>query len=114
MKKYLLGIFAVALAIGFSAFTKKNEPKKNFTNYYWFKVATGQESDNTLTNSQVTDYLGFGATAPNAGCPNDGAKNCVVGFNSDEVMEIDEVNHIYELESGAQAVQFVAHTRSTE
>lgn len=114
MKKYLLGIFAVVLAIGFSAFTPKKESKKNFTDYYWFKVASGQGSDATLNNSQLTDYLGFGSPAPAAGCENDGSKNCVVGFNADQVVEIDEINHIYELTSGDKPYQSVGHTRTPE
>mgnify|MGYP007006693945 FL=1 len=114
MKKYLLGIFAVQFAIAFSAFTEKKDSTKNLTDYYWFKVATGQGSDNTLNNTQVTDYLGMGSSAPVADCLDNGSKNCVVGFSSDQVEEIDPINHIYELESGDQTVQSVGHTRNFE
>ena len=40
MKKYLLGLFAVALAIGFSAFTSAPKAHKatNQTQYYWYHV----------------------------------------------------------------------------
>lgn len=40
MKKYLLGIFAIILAVGFSAFTtaKKTPISKKQTTAYWFSV----------------------------------------------------------------------------
>ena len=47
MKKYLLGIFAIVLAIGFSAFTTSNTAKKDskMVNYYWYQVEGGQISE---------------------------------------------------------------------
>ena len=114
MKKYVFGFFVIMMAISLSAFTIINGGNKNFTDYYWFKVAAGQGSDNTLNNSQVTDYLGLGSTAPTGGCADNGSKNCVVGFSAGQVVEIDQMNHIYELNSGDQTVQLVGHTRSTE
>ena len=40
MKKYLLGILAIALGIGFSAFTsvKQSTTVEKFSTVYWFKV----------------------------------------------------------------------------
>jgi len=41
MKKYLLGIVAVVLAVGFSAFTAKHETLgKKFANPYWYSTNT--------------------------------------------------------------------------
>jgi hypothetical protein len=41
MKKYLVGIFAILLAIGFSAFTSTKTQSEKFTNYYWYHTFTG-------------------------------------------------------------------------
>jgi hypothetical protein len=42
MKKYLLGIFAIVLAIGFSAFTPKaHKAKAGLTTYFAVKTGTG-------------------------------------------------------------------------
>jgi hypothetical protein len=41
MKKYLLGIFAVILAIGFSAFTTKKNKNADNT-YYFYTVVNGE------------------------------------------------------------------------
>jgi|SRR5690606_23604311 len=41
MKKYLLGLVAVVIAVGLSAFTsaeKQTKTSDNFTSYYWFDL----------------------------------------------------------------------------
>lgn len=57
MKKYLLGLVAVVLAIGFSAFTKaKVESKRTFGTYYWYPVDEfGQTTGPTYDNSSMSD-----------------------------------------------------------
>ena len=50
MKKYLLGIFAVLLAVGFSAFTTK---APSFTNYDW-RDANG---NNLFANKSRPDAI---------------------------------------------------------
>jgi len=52
MKKYLFGLFAIALAIGFSAFTSAKSVKVNTQDFIWYYVEDG------LT----TDQLVFGDT----------------------------------------------------
>jgi hypothetical protein len=44
MKKYFLGIFAVAVALGMSAFSTSHQPKKLGTQY-WFVYNGGGETD---------------------------------------------------------------------
>ncbi len=63
MKKYLLGVAAIVLALGFSAFSGKSEkqevtPKKVFATYYGF---TG--SDNADLN-QTGSWVSLGTQAP--------------------------------------------------
>jgi len=52
MKKYLLGAFAVVLAISFSAFTNVSSKNSKFITYYFRvsnSVTPGQEASATLT-----------------------------------------------------------------
>ncbi|HKC36874.1 MAG TPA: hypothetical protein VKB95_12460 [Chitinophagaceae bacterium] len=50
MKKYLLGLTAFVLAIGFTAFsTAKAKNSKPFANYYWYPVnSAGETTDVTF------------------------------------------------------------------
>lgn len=111
MKKYLMGIVAILLAAGISAFSKpaaKEEPKKGLTSYYWFRVAAGDGDLSSLSNSNVTAYMGFSATPPTSGCSGTGF-NCIVGFNADDV---DVPNQ--QLKSGSHAIDNPGTPRSTE
>jgi len=59
MKKYLLGLFAVVLAIGFSAFTKVNvnkvDPNAKFTTYYFqFTGTLGTQEDDETKWTEIT------------------------------------------------------------
>ena len=47
MKKYLFGIFALVLAIGFSAFTAPKQSVEKAITTYWFLT----EDDGTVVNS---------------------------------------------------------------
>lgn len=80
MKKYLFGIFAILLAIGFSAFTSEssNGSEKNpvkQTSYYWFNGSS---------------YDGF-ATKPtemtSSGCQDLVTPICRNGYNSNDLVD---------------------------
>lgn len=82
MKKYLLGIFAVALAIGFSAFTSKKDSKSSriFNTYgQWYHTTdNGTKVGDRFYNStpiQKTSVTG-------SGCPDEQMPVCAVGSNS--------------------------------
>lgn len=64
MKKYLLGLFAVALAVGFSAFTNATFTKKAVQQDKYFLYQSGTERDinNYIQNSSVQSSC-FGASA---------------------------------------------------
>lgn len=64
MKKYLLGVFAVVLAVGFSAFTKSEAPKadKKQTNVHYLIYNSGAQG-------QVTSYTLSAVGAPAPSCP---------------------------------------------
>jgi hypothetical protein len=50
MKKYLFGLFAIALAVGFSAFTHPAKKATTGTFYYWFTPAGAYQGFNERTN----------------------------------------------------------------
>lgn len=86
MKRNLLALFAIVLAIGFSAFTNVNA-KKETTNYYWFKVKSGVSiTPGSFVQNADVEYLNeFDNSAPSViGCDG-GTKYCVVGFSSAQV-----------------------------
>ena len=111
MKKYLIGMIAIVLAIWFSAFTTiKAKPVKTLTDYYWFNVTTGNGNDNTLNSSQ-TSYISYGSSVPVGTCSGSPTYNCKVGFSSDQVEEI--LPGIYRLKTGEQTIVIVGHKRAT-
>lgn len=107
MKKYLTGIVAVILAIGFSAFTREGKPARKLpTNYVWFNVKPNAPNQVMLTNADVTYNSALSAapaTNP-SGCPIIESFNCIVGFNSSQVTGTS-------LNSGSQTVQATFYRR---
>jgi hypothetical protein len=84
MKKYLLGLTALVLAIGFTAFkTIKAKPGKKLTTYYYFQTNTNQGDNGNFLNSQVTFY-GTGTSAPSF-CDASNSHQCIVGFDATQV-----------------------------
>ena len=53
MKKYLLGITALVMAVGLSAFNAPKKKKKAF-DLYWFVVKPGYGPSSGFTNTMVT------------------------------------------------------------
>lgn len=83
MKKYFLGIIAVLLAVGFSAFTNIKE-KPKLTDPYWFQISNqympGQQvlqADATFIQQSAIAPLGIGCTAS--------TYDCVAGFDASQV-----------------------------
>ena len=77
MKKYLLGLFAISLAFGFSAFTT-SKPVKKAGEMHWYRF---NSSTNTLTVA-----LGFIERAyaiDEVICPDDGTIVCSKGYDTD-------------------------------
>lgn len=64
MKKYFLGVVAIALALGFSAFTTKKLPP-NPT--FYFNPADGVVALNALTDAQVSNAASWGSTVVSLG-----------------------------------------------
>lgn len=112
MKKYFIGMIAITLAIGLSAFTTiESKPAKLMTDYYWFNVTTGNGSDNSLTSSQTT-YISYGSSVPVGTCSGSQIYNCKVGFNADQVEEI--LPGTFRLKSGEQNIVITGHKRGAQ
>lgn len=110
MKKYLVGIIAFIFAIAVTAFTRPEpkQAKSSQTSYYWFRVATGDGDLSSLSNANVSAYLGFSSSAPTSGCTGSGY-NCIVGFNADDVDIPNE-----QLKSGSHDIDNTGTPRGTE
>lgn len=82
MKKYLLGLFAVILAIGFSAFTNVHHSKnKTETPYYWYEVNNVlSETDGATVNPDGKEIKDDMLSAP---CDDSGSPVCLAGFSSE-------------------------------
>lgn len=82
MKKYLLGMAAVALAIVFSAFSIKHEKDEanSLQTYTWHKYNTA----GTAELSPVVSYTGTASGARNQfGCPTEGAVTCGRAYDAE-------------------------------
>jgi hypothetical protein len=92
MKKYILGIFALLLVVGFSAFkivTKNSEAKKEAT--YWFLM---NASGTTITTTQVTD--------PSDLCPLKINPDCARQYNESQTEEVLGVRQVKAAEVNSQ------------
>ena len=113
MKKYLLGSFAIVLAIIFSAFTQTTvKPIKYETSYYYFNVNSGAGGNSMFANTDVT-YIEFGTSTAQGSC-NTGSKKCKIGFNAGDVQETFPGSGVYELTSGTHSPAVVPWTRTTQ
>ena len=90
MKKYLMGLVAIGLAVAFSAFStgKLHKQNETQTTYKYYSVSYASPYQTSGAILQSTD-LPFGTTArthqyalDNDGCADSGSKNCVRGFTS--------------------------------
>lgn len=90
MKKYVLGLFAVILAVGLSSFTASRdnqEPGLNSTTYYWFQVDPDEGDKTSFLDSQVSYLVGStpGNTAPSDICDENNNHFCIVGFDESQI-----------------------------
>jgi hypothetical protein len=84
MKKYLMGMAAIVLAVGFSAFTNM-KPKPKFTDPYWFLISN-QHSPGTLVPTADATFIQQSATAPtDLSCTTGSTYDCIAGFNVSKV-----------------------------
>lgn len=108
MKKNVLGIAAVLVAISLSAFTSSAPKKvnKSATRYIWFQTKTGEGADPTLNDAQVIFLAPASSTPPSGSCPGLPTYNCVVGFDSTQVTGGTHIN-------GTQPIMALGNKRGT-
>ena len=85
MKKYLFGLFAIALALGLSSFGKneKSIPVKTEQSLYWYYIVDDLIGDpvdgtNLRTRSQVFETVG---------CPGESGEDCARGYLTTQTFE---------------------------
>jgi hypothetical protein len=83
MKKYLLGIFAVVIAVSLSAFNNMT-PKPKFTDPYWFKIS-GQHLPGASVPSSDAMFIQQSASSPTSLDCTGGNYDCIAGFNQSQV-----------------------------
>lgn len=95
MKKNLLGIIAVLLAVGLSAFTNFKE-KPKLTDPYWFQISNQYTSLQAVKQVDAT-FIQQSATAPlGTGCSGS-SYDCVAGFDATQVNGSDKLIDDYQV-----------------
>ena len=106
MKKYLLGIAAIALAIGFSAFKepKKAPEQKKFVDHYFFEVTIDMTSG--LVSESNTSFLqrNTSGSVPDLGC-NANTNICVIEITDPQLVEPDGTGYKIKNPTGEYAVK---------
>ena len=87
MKKYLLSLVAIVVAIGFSAYTtisKKQNVSKDTTTYDWYAVdySTNPSGEVPLGATKIFDDYTQADAQADDGCTNTVQKHCLRGFIS--------------------------------
>ena len=104
MKKYLLGITAILLAVCFSAFTSVKE-KAKLTGPYWFQISNQYIPGQAVDQADATFIL-QSPTAPfGTGCSGT-TYDCVAGFNA------SQVNSSYQLIDNLEVPTSVPHKKN--
>lgn len=89
MKKNLLGIIAVLLAVSLSAFTNFKE-KPKLTDPYWFQISNQYTPGNAVAQADAA-FIQQSATAPlGTGCSGS-SYDCVAGFDATQVNSSDQL-----------------------
>lgn len=76
MKKYLFGLFALVLAVGFSAFTSVNDNAT--TDYFWYSYDPTME---VLTDDISQELKSHEDAVQLSPCPDAGAIDCARAFS---------------------------------
>ena len=84
MKKYLMGIIAIVLAVGLSAFTNKSISKnRSGLITHWF-IVSGSKATGPNTNSFINSEVSYYGTSNPAGCTGSG-NYCNAEFGTGQV-----------------------------
>lgn len=101
MKKYLLGLIAVILAIGFSAFTSDSHPnQKTGTTYYWYPIVNNQIDGSKLNSTKVDKATAMSSLTT---CEDISTSLCIAGSDQSNLGQGDAV-------PDSQGDNYVFHT----
>jgi len=82
MKKYLLGVFAIALAVGFSSFTHTKTEKRVMLN--WFNIDGNLYSPTSAVIPADATFIQRSEAQPDLGCSG-ASYQCLSGFADSKV-----------------------------
>ncbi|MGZ3765576.1 MAG: hypothetical protein ACXVB0_18960 [Mucilaginibacter sp.] len=85
MKTKIIGIFAIALAIGLSAFTNPVKKTNKPTGSYWFLITSSIPTGNHKVPAADATFLQQSVSAPTESICTGGSNQCVSGFTSSQV-----------------------------
>ena len=87
MKKYLLGLVAVVLAIGFSAFTKSTVTKNKRTDgsYFWYEYDAGADQLGVLVNPNNTVKISKNDAFGYTDCQDETSTDCLRGYDNNDM-----------------------------
>jgi hypothetical protein len=110
MKNKFLGLAAIVVALGMSAFTVPASKATNkFTSYKWFKIAPGFAINSQVPAVDAVMYLGSGTTSPtDADCDNTNVNQCISGFLPSQVNSSNQLINDHQ----SPAVDAQTQTRS--
>jgi len=84
MKKYLFGLFAIALAIGFSAFTTRKSQRTD--DAYWYKI----DNLGKVVSGGIYGFVSRETSESNSGCNGSQPTDCVRGYNTDPAYSVGQ------------------------
>lgn len=93
MKKYLSGVFAIILAVGFSAFT--SIPKHKSVNLFWYEYSVASGIGAQIGSGRIDIDTYNGADKPD--CPRETNKDCARGYDEEKqagTFPTDDLDHL--------------------
>jgi hypothetical protein len=83
MRKYLLGITAIVLAVVFSSFTSRSRNVETNDPLNWFEISGSYLGDEAVNSGDAT-FITRSATAPSVGC-SESTHQCISGFTDSQI-----------------------------
>jgi hypothetical protein len=105
MRKNILGLAAIAIAISASAFTAPSTKSHGkLVSYKWFRITANRTTSQAVPSAGATFINEGEAPSDISNCPTS-TLQCVSGFNASQVNSSNQLN-------GTQMPQVVAATRN--
>lgn len=85
MTTKLIGVLAIAIAIGLSAFTNPVKKNNNFTGTYWFLINDGIPAGSHKVPAADATFVQQSVSAPSEPSCSGGTNQCLSGFTASQV-----------------------------